>query len=477
MTVAIALPTLSLSDDEQRLLDDLLRRLGAYQAENRIKADYYEAKQRLRDMGIAIPPSLRGMAECVGWPGTAVDVLEERLDLEGWSDPDLLGLDEVFANNDLDVEASLAHLDALIYGTAFAAVSAGFDGEDDPLITVESPLNMTGRFDLRSRRLSSAVSVRRDEDTGLPAVVTLYLPDATIYLECVGAWHVIDRDVHRLGRVPVAQLVNRPRSGAMGGRSEITPTVRSYTDNAMRTLIAAEVAREFHAAPQRYILGSPESFFLDENGEPKSAWESYIGRFLAIERDDADEVPVVGTFAQGSLDPYFAMIRTLSQLLAAEASIPASYLGFVTENPSSADAIRQAEARLVKRAERRQKMFGRAWSEVARLAVMVRDGRTDVQVNARPKWRDAATPTRAAAADEAVKLIGAGVLTPDSAVTYDRIGLSQLDQQILATEKRRAGVTTLLRRIPASGTPAQNVAGDVPASPANGATPSQVALA
>lgn len=439
MTAAILLQTLS--DDERILLNRMLVDLDTYQAQNTVKADYYAGKQRLRDMGIAIPPSLRSMAACIGWPGTTVDVLEERLDLEGWvgaDDSDGVGLTEVFEQNSLDVEAPLAHLDALIYGTAFVAVSSGFEGEPDPLITVESPRNMTGLYDLRSRRLSAAVSVRRDEKTGQPVFATMYLPDATLQLSRSrgGTWALDDRDDHRLGRVLVAQLVNRPRSGAMGGRSEITETVRSYTDAAMRTLAAAEVAREFYAAPQRYVLGAPESFFLDENGEARPAWESYLGRILAMERDEDGQVPDVGTFSAAALDPYFSMIRTLSQLLAAEASIPASYLGFVTENPSSADAIRQAEARLVKRAERRQKMFGRAWSEVARLAVMVRDGDVS-EFHVRPKWSDASTPTRAAAADETMKLISVGVLTPDSPVTYDRIGLSQLDQQRLAADRRR----------------------------------------
>lgn len=448
MTVAIILPTLMMSDDERADLNRLMTALDTYQGENTVKADYYNGKNRLRDMGIAIPPMLRNMAACIGWPGTAVDVLEERLDLEGWSGTDDQGLSEVFEQNNLDVEAPLAHLDALIYGCSFIAVSSGLDGEPDPLITVESPVNMTGIYDGRSRRLSAAVSVRRDEH-GQPQWASLYLPDVTLKLDKSGGiWTITDRDPHNLGRVPVAQLVNRPRSGAMNGRSEITETVRSYTDAAMRTLAASEVAREFYAAPQRYILGAPESFFLNESGEPRSAWEPYLGRILGFERDENGDIPSVGTFSTSTLDPYFAMIRTLSQLLAAEASIPASYLGFVTENPSSADAIRQAEARLVKRAERRQKMFGKAWTEVSRLAVMVRDGSSDTDVAVRPKWRDASTPTRAAAADEAMKLISVGVLTSDSGVTYDRIGLSDLDQQRIADDKRRAGMSTLLSRLP-----------------------------
>ncbi|MBQ1164418.1 hypothetical protein KBZ21_41245, partial [Streptomyces sp. A73] len=41
----------------------------------------------------------------------------------------------------------------------------------------------------------------------------------------------------------------------------------------------------FYGAPQRYILGASESAFQDAEGNTKSAWETYIGRVLALERD------------------------------------------------------------------------------------------------------------------------------------------------------------------------------------------------
>lgn len=449
MTAAIYLPSLYLSQDELDLVTRLQTRLHMYQPANAEKADYYSGKQALKDMGIAIPPTLRGMAACIGWPGTAVDVLEERLDLKGWSSPgEDFGLEQIFSANDLDVEASLAHLDALIYGTAFVAVSSGMDNEPDPLITVESPTCMTAVISPRTRRVEAALSVRYDED-GKTVGGVLYLPDATIWLDYdLNGWTIVNRDDHNLGRVPVAQLVNRPRSGALGGRSEITEAVRSYTDSAMRTLAASEVAREFYAAPQRVLLGAPESFFLDEDGNPRSGWEAYMGRFLGVERDDTGELPAIQEFRGSSLSPYFEQIRTLSQLLSAEASIPAHYLGFVTDNPTSADAIRQGEARLVKRAERRQRMFGRAWTEVARLCMLVRDGAIPEPFSeVRPDWTSAATPTDAADADRVTKLIASDVLQPDSVVTYNELGYSPDVQKQLALDKRRATVTDLIQAV------------------------------
>jgi len=142
-------------------------------------------------------------------------------------------------------------------------------------------------------------------------------------------------------------------------------------------------------------------------------------------------------------------VQGYAKRVASEAGIPTTYFGIETANPASADAIRAAESRLVKRAERRQASFGRSWLEVGRLALMVRDGQLpdtyDTSVST--KWRDPSTPTRAASADEATKLIAAGVLPSDSTVTYDRVGLSPAEQRQVAADKRRSGGTQALASI------------------------------
>ena len=439
---------MSLSPDELQLVDRLLKKLESHGRKNNVLERYYEGKQRLKDFNISIPPQLRTVESVVGWAGTAVQILEERLDFEGFIAPDTLGLQDIYRANELDVESGLSHIDSLIYGTSFVVVGKGRDGEADPLVTVESPRRMTGIYDLRLRRLVVAMSVDHEEQD-VPTRATLYMPYATITVQFErGKAYEAFRDDHRLGRVPVVAVINNPRSSNPNGRSEITPAVRSYTDSAMRTLLGAEVAREFYSAPQRYILGADEDVFLDSDGNALNPWTVYQGRLMGIPANQDGQIPTVGQFAANDPRPYFDQVRAYAQMLSAETAIPASYLGFQTDNPSSADAIRQMESRLVKRAERRQKQFGRAWMEVARLALLVRDGSIPAEiVDVRPQWRDASTPTRAASADEAVKLIGAGVLLPDSDVTYNRIGLSDTDKQVLETEKKVARANDLVANL------------------------------
>lgn len=450
---------MSLSMEEDALISALIEKLKSHQAANLRREEYFEGENRLKDLRISIPPQLTSVKSVVGWPSTAVSVLEERLDLEGFIvNGDDMGLSDIFRANDMDSECSLAHLDALIYGIGFVVVGKGAEGEADPLITVESPKRMTAFHDLRLRRVTSAVSVNFDSRGDVKSG-SLYLPDATIKFEKsgFGGWLEVDRDSHMMGRVPVARLVNQPRSGDTAGRSEISEAVMSYTDSAMRTLLGAEVAREFYSAPQRYVLGAEESIFMDADGNPLNPWSVIQGRVLALPQNEDGSMPSVGQFSANSTQPYFEQVRALAQMLAAETAIPASYLGFQTDNPASADAIRQMEARLVKRAERRQRQFGRTWTEVARLALLVRDGVIPAEAETiRPVWRDASTPTRAAAADEAVKLIASGVLLPDSEITYNRIGLSDSDKETLKLEKRKANAQALIGNLATAAQAAQN---------------------
>lgn len=462
MSVAVApeVPALirlgRLSDDEQRQVDGLLEQLRDKQRHNRLVERYYEGKQRIRDMGIAIPPHLRSIETVVGWPGTVVDVLEERLDIDGWTIPgaaDDAGIGEIVEANRLHTEYSEGHLDALIYGIAFVTVGSGAAGEPNPLVTVESPLWMTAAWNRRRRAVDAALSVAWSDNPfpGSVSGATLYLPGLTIRAETngIGQWRVVDRDEHDLPVVPVAQLVNRPRRGDQGGRSEITRAVRSYTDNAVRTVLGMEVSREFFAAPMLWVLGASESAFVDKDGNPKSAWETYIGRLKAIEASQEGTLPDVKQFSGSSPAPFLEQLRGMARMLAAEAAIPESYLGVHTDNPSSADAIRAGEARLIKRAERRHRTFGSPWSEAKRLALWIRDGR-EPTVTPRPIWRDPATPTRAAAADETTKLVGAGILPADSDVTLERVGLSETDRIRVAADRRRARAERTLSALAAA---------------------------
>jgi hypothetical protein len=466
------LPLVYLSDDELALINllraDMLRDRFAL----KLRDSYFNGEQLVRDLGISIPPQLKGLHTVIGWPRVGVESLEERLDLEAfrWADGSDSGeLAEIAEANDLFDESSLAHLDALVYGREYLAVGSGDCGTDDcpPLISVESPLDMSLLWDARLR-MGTAALRECQADTYVESgpeerMLVLYLPDQTI--TCLpspsGGWEVVDRDMHQLGVVPVVRMANRQRTADRVGRSEITPEVMSITDAACRRLMGMEVAAEFFGAPQRYILGASESAFQDADGTAKSAWETYIGRVLALERDEDGNVPDVGQFAAHDPTGMTKIVDLYARIMSSQFGLPPHMLGYTTDNPASADAIRSTEAKLVKRSERRIRRFGAAWQQAMRIALWVRDGEPpDKTKRIETVWRNPATPTIAAQVDATVKLVQAGVLPADSDVTLEMAGLTEGQRQRVAADRRRSagrvGSTSLMDRLAELGAGTDN---------------------
>lgn len=448
MTLSIPdLPLLTLSDDELALINLLRADMMRDRYNLLLRDSYFNGEQLIRDLGISIPPQLKGLHTVIGWPRVGVESLEERLDLEAfrWADgSDSRDLEEIADANDLFDESSLAHLDALIYGREYLAVGTG-DDDYPPLISVESPLDMTLMWDARLR-MGTAALRECQADTYVESgpeerMIVLYLPDQTITAlpSPSGGWVVIDRDMHNLGVVPVVRLANRQRTADRIGKSEITPDVMSITDAACRRLMGIEVAAEFFGAPQRYILGASESAFQDAEGNAKSAWETYIGRMLALERDEDGNIPEVGQFSAHDPSGQTKIVDLYARIMSSQFGLPPHMLGYTTDNPASADAIRSTEAKLVKKSERRIRRFGRGWQDAMRLALWIRDGEPpDKTRRIETVWRNPATPTIAAQVDATVKLVSEGILPADSDVTLEMAGLTENQRQRVRADRRRA---------------------------------------
>ena len=216
--------------------------------------------------------------------------------------------------------------------------------------------------------------------------------------------------------------------------------VLDISDEASRTLLDMAVHRTFHASPQRFVVANMDKSEFESSG---SAWKSLTEEVWGVQADPNDVK--LGELQGSAPSPFVDELRQLAELLAAEAGIPPTYLGLSYSNPSSADAIRAGEARLVRRVERHQVAFGSSWLEVARLAVLVRDGELSSGGfdAVHMLWRDAATPTRAAAADEVTKLVGGGILPATSSLTLSRLGFTPAEQATLAQEREAEGVTGL----------------------------------
>lgn len=392
---------------------------------------YYEGNQDLSYMAPEIQRELneRMRQLLINWPRLVVDALEERLDVEGFRYPSSPRADgdlwDMWQANDLDEESSLAHIDALALRRAFAIVGAGDGKGDPPLITVESALEVYADRDPRTRQVTAAVK-RWTDDMGSEKEehATLYLPDQTLWwVEVKGKW-VIDPeqkpDMHGLGEVMVEPLVNRARVRNRGGVSELKD-VTPVSDGVCKIGTDMMVSAEFHASQRRWAVGLGPDAFKDPEGNTVSSLTARIGALWTADNPDAK----FGIFPEANLEAFFKGIDTLARVVSGLTGLPPHFLGYTGGEPISADAIRASEARLVNRAERRQRAFGGSWERVMRKAIRIRDNKVpDDARRLETVWRDAATPTRAQQADAAVKLFQAGLLPREQA--WEDLGYTQI---------------------------------------------------
>lgn len=437
------LPLLHLSEDEKNLIAWLTARAWRGRALMALTNAYYLGEQMITSLGISIPAELDNLRTVVGWPAIAVDPLEERLSGQGFRQPHATDVDEdlnqIWDANDLDAEQSMAHVDALAMGRAWLTVGSSYDPDDDmPVICAESPLNISALWDVRSFQPRAVLQTYWVDYQRHAAV---YLPDQTIHIgeDDTGVWQVTDRDQHNFGEVLAVRMANRPRAYNRDGASEITPSVMSLTDAACRTLLGLEVAREFYSVPQRYILGASEQDFQDADGNAKTAWQAYITRILALERDDEGNLPTVGQFQAYDPSSFTKVIDMYASKMSGIIGVPPQDLGLYTEgNPVNADAILYSEQRRNRRAKRKQSLFGPAWIKAIQMAVRIQHNGAALPDDYRRlsmEWADPATPTPAATTDALQKQVASGMVPPTSDVVLARAGYSPVERARLAADR------------------------------------------
>lgn len=438
---------------ELDLASELRQRLLRAQPDLTMWSRYYEGRQHLQYMAPELIREMEGRIRpvIVNWPRLVVDSLEERLDVEGFRINQQVQdrLWEFWQANGLDEASQQAHVDALAQRRAYVIVGAAADS-DIPVITVESAQQVYAQRDPRTRQVTAAIK-RWTEDDESEEYLTLYLPDQTVFYEAEstlsGRWQELDRDVHNLGVVPVVPLVNRARIMHPDGVSELADVV-PLSDAACKIATDMMISAEFHAMPRRVIVGMGEDDQFDAEGRPVSKWAQIAGRIWTI--DALPSEVQVQQFNEANLANFHATINSLARMVASMSGLPPHFLGYSDANPTSADAIRSAETRLVKRAERRQRAFGGAWEQVMRLALLIADGTLPEGIDSLETiWRDASTPTIAQKADAVVKLRTAGLVSlrqarEDLGYTQEQIAVMEADDARAVDRVLAGDFTSLL---------------------------------
>ena len=425
------------------LLTLLIRRLNEPLARYSSLDAYYEGRQPLAFLSPEAKTALGNrfgvMASNI--PRLAVTALAERLRITGFAGDDGLWADWV--RNDLDQTSGVAHREALLFGDSYVIVWADRYGR--PNVTVESAKQVAVLTDPGTRQTVAAIKRWEDRERNVTDAV-MYLPDRIVkfHAEQAGAvtptgFKVVEELANPLMTVPVVNLRNTDRILGDWGCSEIDD-LKPLVDALNKSLADMMVTSEYVGRPRRWATGielSEEAVtdddgtpVLDDADQPVMTEVNPIPeghRAMISENSEAK----FGQLVAADLAGYEASVRVILGQIMAVSTLPAHYVGVFTDNPASADALRAAEASLVARCEARQAQFGRAWEQVAKLMIAVRDGRDPSLIDdIRVQWADAATRSVAQEADAVVKLYAAGLLPR----TYALSKLGYSDDEIAKVE-------------------------------------------
>lgn len=424
-------------DARRRLVD----RLDSYHA------GYPDTPEHVR--AVKLEPEYRVLLRqaVTNWPELIVDSVEDRLEVTGFrfdgDDADQAAW-ELWQRAGLDGDAGLVHEAALVNGRAYAIVWS--DGNDGVEITPEHASTTVVAYEVPSRS-KRAAALRRWSDDGR-WYATLYLPDGIYKFQARRKGTIIPkgdkwqrREVadeawpldNPLGVVPVVEFaVNRTlaplrtsanslahlpatqdrRYGSAAGEFErVVPII----DRINTTIFNGLLAQAWSSFPVRALIGDPIKWQdkVDGNGdpvldaddnpvrEPVAPFQIAINRLIQIENPDGklQQLPAA------DLANFIKFAESHIRHLAAITKTPAHYLLGELVN-LSADAIRAAEAALVKKATKHQLTLGESWEEVMRLAILVQNpADTRAQApTAETIWQDAESRSMAERADAAVKL-------------------------------------------------------------------------
>lgn len=98
-----------------------------------------------------------------------------------------------------------------------------------------------------------------------------------------------------------------------------------------------------------------------------------MSSFFEITKGEDGDLPKVGQFSAASMEPHIAQLRMFAALYAGETGLTLDDLGFATENPSSAEAIKASHENLRLAARKAQADFGIGFRNAGYLAACVRD--------------------------------------------------------------------------------------------------------
>ena len=211
-----------------------------------------------------------------------------------------------------------------------------------------------------------------------------------------------------------------------------------------RTDASSEIAAEFAALPQKWLLGTDTEMINDEN-----RYSAAMGVIQEVTKDEDNSAPTIWQSPQLTMEPHIGYMRSLAAQFAGATDLPLSALGVVSDNPSSAEAIYAAKEDLVIDAQNLNAANAVALRAVAHMALAVLRG-TDYAAelgagaSVEPLFRDAARPSVVSMSDAMIKQVQAIPWIADTSVALEMLGYTEEQRQRMLSDRARARSSALV---------------------------------
>ena len=384
-------------------IENLRKKLDRYRYGALKRHEIYNMKNKDIDIGITIPPAIRQQyLATVGWCAKAVDSIADRLVFREFEN-DNFNLNEIYQMNSADILFDDAMLSALINSCSFVYISEG--EEDIPRLQVIQGSEATGEIDPITRLLTEGYVVLSRDDYGNPNEELYFVTGRTDYYVDQKLVNAVENNAPYPLLVPI---IHRSDANKQFGRSRITRSAMYWQRYAKRTLERADIASEFYSFPQKYVVG------LSQDAEPMDTWKATISSMLQFSKDEDGDVPKLGQFQQQTMAPFTEQLKNAASGFAGETGLTLDDLGFSTDNPSSAEAIKASHETLRIAAEKAQRDFGLGFLNAGYLAACLRDDfpyKRNQLYQTKAKWQPVFKPDAST-----ISLIGDGAIKVNQAI-------------------------------------------------------------
>lgn len=418
---------------EYRGIEYLRNKLSLKRTRVLKRYEFYEMKNIARDLGISTPPDLIGLKLALGWCGKAVDSLADRLVFRDFAN-DNFDMNGIFAMNNPDVIFDSAVTSALISSCCFIYISLG--DNDFPQMQVIDGGNATGIIDPITGLLKEGYAVLERDDNDFPKLEAYFMKGVTEYYR--KGKQGTQKILNNVPAPLLVPIIHRPDAKRVFGHSRISRACMSIQSSAVRTIKRSEIAAEFFSFPQKYVTG------LSNDAEAMDKWKATMSSLITFTKDEEGGSPTLGQFTQQSMTPHTDQLRMFAALFAGETGLTLDDLGFATENPSSAEAIKAAHENLRLSARKAQRTFGSGLLNAGYLAACLRDNypylRNQVYLT-KPVWEPIFEPDAAmlsSIGDGAIKINQAvpGYFNRDNLRDLTGINASNVSPQLMTGEAK-----------------------------------------